>query len=139
MRAVKKEILINKQFEQVSFCAPLPFHAYINDITLSLIHIYHREISEQLAKVLKQLISVKKEDVSVLIVGLGNRAVTPDALGPRVVDNLYITRHIINEYGKYAFGKEHVNRVSSIVPGVMAQTGDVYKRQSQREADYIMN
>lgn len=31
---------------------------------------YHREISEQLAKVLKQLISVKKEDVSVLIVGL---------------------------------------------------------------------
>ena len=58
-----------------------------------------------------------------LIVGLGNRAVTPDALGPRVVDNLYITRHIINEYGKYAFGKEHVNRVSSIVPGVMAQTG----------------
>ena len=28
-----KEILINKQFEQVSFCAPLPFHAYINDIT----------------------------------------------------------------------------------------------------------
>ena len=84
---------------------------------------YHREISEQLARVLKQLIDVKKEDVSVLIVGLGNRAVTPDALGPRVVDNLYITRHIINEYGKYAFGKEHVNRVSSIVPGVMAQTG----------------
>ena len=84
---------------------------------------YHREISEQLARVLKQLINVKKEDVSVLIVGLGNRAVTPDALGPRVVDNLYITRHIINEYGKYAFGKEHVNRVSSIVPGVMAQTG----------------
>ncbi len=40
-----------------------------------------------------------------------------------MVDNLYITRHIINEYGKYAFGKEHVNRVSSIVPGVMAQTG----------------
>ena len=64
---------------------------------------YHREISEQLARVLKQLIDVKKEDVSVLIVGLGNRAVTPDALGPRVVDNLYITRHIINEYGKYAF------------------------------------
>ena len=46
-----------------------------------------------------------------------------EILGPRVVDNLYITRHIINEYGKYAFGKEHVNRVSSIVPGVMAQTG----------------
>ena len=84
---------------------------------------YHREISEQLAKVIKQLIGTKKEDLSVLVVGLGNRAVTPDALGPRVVDNLYITRHIIREYGNYAFGRKHVNRISSIVPGVMAQTG----------------
>lgn len=84
---------------------------------------YHREISEQLAKVIKQLIGTKKEDLSVLVVGLGNRAVTPDALGPRVVDNLYITRHIIREYGNYAFGRKHVNRISSIVPGVMAHTG----------------
>lgn len=84
---------------------------------------YHREISIQLAKVLRQLIPVKKEVLDILVVGLGNRAVTPDALGPRVVDNLYITRHIINEYGRYAFGKAHMNRVASIVPGVMAQTG----------------
>lgn len=84
---------------------------------------YHREISIQLARVIKELIHVKKEELSVLIVGLGNREVTPDALGPRVVDNLFITRHIINEYGKYAFGSDKVNRISSIVPGVMAQTG----------------
>ena len=84
---------------------------------------YHREISTQLAKIIKQLIPVHKEELSVLIAGLGNRAVTPDSLGPRVVDNLYITRHILNEYGKYAFGKEHINCVSSIAPGVMAQTG----------------
>ena len=84
---------------------------------------YHREISTQLARVIKKLVSVKKEELSVLVVGLGNRAVTPDSLGPRVVDNLYITRHILNEYGKFAFGKEGVNRISSIVPGVMAQTG----------------
>ncbi len=84
---------------------------------------YHREISIQLANVLKQLIPENKKELSVLVVGLGNRAVTPDALGPRVVDNLYITRHIINEYGTYAFGREKMNRISSIVPGVMAQTG----------------
>lgn len=84
---------------------------------------YHREISVQLAKVLRKLLPVRKEILSILVVGLGNRAVTPDALGPRVVDNLYITRHIINEYGRYAFGKENMNRISSIVPGVMAQTG----------------
>ena len=84
---------------------------------------YHREISTQLARVIKKLVPVKKEELSVLVVGLGNRAVTPDSLGPRVVDNLYITRHILNEYGKFAFGKEGVNRISSIVPGVVAQTG----------------
>ena len=84
---------------------------------------YHREISTPLARVIKKLVPVKKEELSVLVVGLGNRAVTPDSLGPRVVDNLYITRHILNEYGKFAFGKEGVNRISSIVPGVMAQTG----------------
>ena len=66
---------------------------------------YHREISVQLAEIVKQLTHLKKEEASVLIVGLGNREVTPDALGPRVVDNLFITRHIINEYGKYAFGR----------------------------------
>ena len=84
---------------------------------------YHREISEQLANVIQRLVPVKKEELSVLVVGLGNRAVTPDSLGPRVVDNLYITRHILNEYGRFAFGREGMNRISSIVPGVMAQTG----------------
>lgn len=84
---------------------------------------YHREVSKQLARIIGELIPVKKEELSVLIVGLGNRAVTPDSLGPRVVDNLYITRHILNEYGRFAFGKPGMNRISSIVPGVMAQTG----------------
>ena len=58
-----------------------------------------------------------------MVVGLGNREVTPDALGPKVVDNMLITRHVIQEFGKYALGEEHSNLISSIVPGVMAQTG----------------
>ena len=52
---------------------------------------YHREISVQLANILKELMPIEKEELSVLIVGLGNREVTPDALGPRVVDNMMIT------------------------------------------------
>lgn len=55
--------------------------------------------------------------------GLGNRKVTPDALGPYVVDNLNISRHIVKEYGKYAMGEEKVQMVSAVVPGVMGQTG----------------
>lgn len=92
---------------------------------------YHRDITMELARILREMLPVKTVEkdlkkgleVSVLIVGLGNRDVTPDALGPRVVDNLFITRHIMNEFGKYAFADEDVSRVSGIVPGVMAQTG----------------
>ena len=62
-------------------------------------------------------------DLSVLVVGLGNREVTPDALGPYVADHLAVNRHIIKEYGKYAMGMERANMISAIVPGVMGQTG----------------
>ena len=55
--------------------------------------------------------------------GLGNRKVTPDALGPYVVDNLNISRHIVKEYGRYAMGEDEVQMVSAVVPGVMGQTG----------------
>jgi len=84
---------------------------------------YHREISEELAAQLRLLIGKNQEEQSILVVGLGNREVTPDALGPDVAANLMITRHIIKEYGKTALARERVHRISAIVPGVMAQTG----------------
>lgn len=84
---------------------------------------YHREVSEEVARFLRQLLPEGKEDCSVLVAGLGNRQVTPDALGPYVADHLNITRHIVREYGKYAMGKEEVHPMSAIVPGVMGQTG----------------
>ncbi|MDO5539165.1 MAG: GPR endopeptidase [Eubacteriales bacterium] len=81
---------------------------------------YHREISAVLAGHLRKLMG--EEEQTVLVVGLGNREVTPDALGPSVVGNLKITRHIVREYGKASL--EGVKKlVSAIVPGVMAQTG----------------
>lgn len=81
---------------------------------------YHREISVELARHLKKLLGEKAQNV--LVVGLGNRDVTPDALGPNVVGNLQITRHIAREYGKNFLGSESC-LVSAVVPGVMAQTG----------------
>ena len=83
---------------------------------------YHEEISQQLRNFIEELLPKKKAE-KILVVGLGNRQVTPDALGPYVVDNLHITRHIIEEYGKYAMGEEKAWSVSAIVPGVMGQTG----------------
>ena len=84
---------------------------------------YQMGIAEELAKYLKELLQVEKRDYTALVVGLGNRNVTPDALGPQVVDDLRVTRHIIKEYGKYAMADEDAHMVSAIAPGVMAQTG----------------
>lgn len=87
---------------------------------------YHREISKALAVQIKNLItdaySWNEKIPKILIAGLGNSNSTPDALGPMVLSNLMITRHIV-EY----FGYEEVEGAfaitSGIIPGVMAQTG----------------
>lgn len=77
---------------------------------------YHRRISQVLAHHLKELLHLEKEK-SILVVGLGNREITPDALGPQVIQNLKITRHIIKEYGKAGMGKRKAHQISSLVPG----------------------
>ena len=84
---------------------------------------YHREISECLAEELLNLLPGSEKEQSVLVVGLGNREVTADSLGPQTVDNLFITRHIVREYGKAAYNCEKMNMISALEPGVMAKTG----------------
>lgn len=51
-------------------------------------------IAEKVCSFIKELIrkfEVKDKDLSILVVGLGNREVTPDSLGPCVADHLYVT------------------------------------------------
>jgi len=84
---------------------------------------YHREISDVLSKELKEMLPGMGTEKSILVVGLGNRDVTADSLGPHVVDNLQITRHIVKQYGSAAYEKDKINLISSIEPGVMAKTG----------------
>ena len=61
----------------------------------------HREVSEELAKylieVMEKIIPESEHDKEVLVIGLGNRQATPDALGPYVADNLNVTRHMVRE------------------------------------------
>ena len=84
---------------------------------------YHREISKCLAEELLKLLPEEEEGQNILVVGLGNREVTADALGPQTVDNLYITRHIVREYGKAAYSCNRMPLLSALEPGVMAKTG----------------
>lgn len=83
---------------------------------------YHEPLSREIGKYLKK-IAGGFEGKSVLIAGLGNREVTPDALGPQVVDNLFVTRHLIREFGQEFQEENKMEAVSAISPGVMGQTG----------------
>ena len=84
---------------------------------------YHREISEELAKQIQSILPGLGTEQSILVVGLGNRDVTADALGPNVADQLHITRHVVREFGKAAYNRNKMHMISAIVPGVMAKTG----------------
>lgn len=83
---------------------------------------YHREISEEISRHVCQLLNLQKEQ-SILVVGLGNSRITADSLGPLVIENLRMTRHLIREYGLQGMDHETMHQISGIIPGVMAQTG----------------
>ncbi|MCK1991573.1 GPR endopeptidase [Peribacillus muralis] len=61
------------------------------------------------------------KESSCLVVGLGNWNVTPDALGPAVIENLVVTRHLFELQPESV--KEGYRPVSAISPGVMGITG----------------
>lgn len=58
----------------------------------------------------------------VLVVGLGNTDITPDALGPFVANGVLATRHLSGEL-KRTLGLEALKSVCSVVPGVLGKTG----------------
>lgn len=69
---------------------------------------------------LKKLIQIP-EDASVLVVGLGNWNVTPDALGPQVVSQLMVTRHLLEYIPEHV--EEGIRPVCAMSPGVLGITG----------------
>ncbi len=61
-------------------------------------------------------------DGTVLVAGLGNRDITPDALGPRCAERVLATRHITGEL-KNCAGLAALKSVAVLAPGVLGQTG----------------
>ena len=86
-----------------------------NDITDSL---NKTKVEKVLIKYLKEIIKNRK-DKSFLIVGLGNNKSTPDALGPKVIEKITVTRHLflIDDVDF------NYNCVSAFIPGVTGSTG----------------
>jgi spore protease len=78
-----------------------------------------QRLSQALSEELRSLLRLKQED-SVLVVGLGNRRITPDALGPWAADQTVVTRHLISALPE-SFGQ--FRSVSAVATGVLGTTG----------------
>ena len=63
---------------------------------------------------------IQKQD-EILVVGLGNVYVTPDSLGPKVINEIDVTRHLINYLPQYV--EEGTRPVCAVAPGVLGTTG----------------
>ena len=81
-----------------------------------------QKASEVVTKELKNLIDkhIQKQD-EILVVGLGNVYVTPDSLGPKVTNEIDVTRHLINYLPQYV--EEGTRPVYAVAPGVLGTTG----------------
>ena len=73
-----------------------------------------------LAKELTGIINLDKK-ATILVVGLGNWNVTPDALGPKVVSSVMVTRHLLEYVPEQV--DEGVRPVCAVAPGVLGITG----------------
>lgn len=89
----------------------IPFLKDSADVQSDAIEAFSREIS-----------SLIPEKGTVLVAGLGNDRITPDALGPESVEKLLATRHITPEIAA-SIGFEDLRSVAGIVPGVLGNTG----------------
>lgn len=94
-------------------------------VTLELAGLRRREENafsravRALADELGQLLSLKDGD-SVLVVGLGNRAITPDNIGPTAVSHTLVTRHLVEQVPEHF---AHFRPVAALAAGVLATTG----------------
>ena len=75
-------------------------------------------ISEEIKSIINEKINNQDE---ILIVGLGNQFVTPDSLGPKVVSEIEVTRHLLKYAPEYVM--PGARSVSAIAPGVLGTTG----------------
>lgn len=78
--------------------------------------------SHQLTVLSEQIKKLIPDSGLVLIAGLGNKTITPDALGPRAAELIFATRHIGAELRK-SIGMENIRNAAVIIPGVLGKTG----------------
>lgn len=83
--------------------------------------VLQEEVSQIFAKEVGRFLTRIPPEALVLVVGLGNWNATPDALGPKVVNQLLVTRHLFSMSPPEL--RQGLRPVSAIAPGVLGLTG----------------
>lgn len=93
-------------------------------ITLESPYLYHKtSMSEEFAEVLAlEIAALIPKDGTVLVAGLGNNDITPDALGPKCASMVFASRHLTKEL-QQNIGLENLRSVCTLTPGVLGKTG----------------
>lgn len=81
-----------------------------------------REIRKEIEAVAIELRKLLPDNGNILVIGIGNNEITPDALGPASAASVIATRHIGGELAKSA-GLDKLRPVAVLSPGVLGQTG----------------
>ncbi len=81
-----------------------------------------KQLQDTAALLAEKITAMLPREGTVLTVGLGNRGITPDALGPRTADMVLATRHINGEFAK-SVGLDGLRSSAVLTPGVLGQTG----------------
>jgi spore protease len=77
---------------------------------------------EEISAIAGEIAAMLPQEGAILVVGLGNNDITPDAIGPRTVHQVLATRHIGQELAKES-GLEGIRAAAAVAPGVLGQTG----------------
>ena len=81
-----------------------------------------RDLRQEAQALAAELRALLPREGMVLVVGLGNQDITPDALGPAAAEGVLVTRHLKNHLRELS-GMEQLRSVCSAAPGVLGQTG----------------
>lgn len=97
------------------------YYTITTNAIIDIIHDEGNDISKAVSEVLEEIYDQYNltQNSYILVLGLGNEDVTPDSLGPKVIKNIFVTKHL-SDLGLLEDG---LGIVGAIAPGVMGQTG----------------
>lgn len=117
--AILEKVKITNQHAADALQKPIGTYITVTFGDLSLISDFS-DIRSAIIRALDELLPAHRK--SVLVVGLGNSDITPDAIGPMTANKMFATRHIGRELAEN-LGFSDLKSISALIPGVLGKTG----------------